>query len=111
VAYDEALAERIRPIIGVRSNVSERNMFGGLAFMVGDHMALCVTDDELLVRVDREDADRVLAEPHVRVFDMTGRPMRGFVVVDAEGIAEDAELAKWVDAGADFASSLPPKAA
>jgi TfoX/Sxy family transcriptional regulator of competence genes len=111
MAYDHALAERIRPIIGVRSNVREQNMFGGLAFMVGDHMAICVTEEELLVRIDREDADRVLAEPHVRAFEMGDRTMRGFVLVDAEGIADDADLAQWVDAGADLASSLPPKAA
>ena len=109
MAHDEALAERVREILGVRPRVSERRMFGALAFMVGDHMACAVTGEELLVRVDPEDAERALAEPHVRRFDMTGRPMRGFVVVGSQGIADTEALTRWVDAGADHATSLPPK--
>jgi hypothetical protein len=111
MAYDEALADRIRPVIGARSDVTERKMFGGVAWMVGGHMAVGVIGEDLMVRLDPADGDRALSEPHVRPFDMTGRPMRGFVVVDAEGIAGDAELSRWIDAGADLAASLPPKPA
>ena len=110
MAYDEELAERIRPVIGVRADVTERKMFGGIAWMLGGNMAVGVLGDELLVRLDHDDADRALTEAGVRVFDFTGRPARGMVVVAGERVAEDAELAQWVDAGADHAASLPPKA-
>jgi TfoX/Sxy family transcriptional regulator of competence genes len=110
VAYDDALADRVRDAIGIRSGVSERKMFGALAWMIGGHMACGVLDDELLVRLDREEVERAVAEPHVRPFvTPTGQAMRGFVVVAPEGLTEDDQLARWVDAGADHAGSLPPK--
>ena len=109
MAYDEALADRIRPLLGARSDVTERKMFGGIGWMIGGNMAVGVMGDELLVRLDHEDADRALTEPGTRVFDFTGRPARGMVVVSGERVAEDAELATWIDAGADHAASLPPK--
>jgi TfoX/Sxy family transcriptional regulator of competence genes len=110
MAYDEALADRVRDVVGVRAGVAERKMFGALAWMIGGHMACGVLGDELLVRLDREEAERALAEPHARQFETAqGRPMTGFVVVGAAGIAEDDALASWVDAGADHAASLPPK--
>ena len=110
MAYDEALAERVRGVIGGRSDVTERRMFSALAWMVGGHLACGVLGDELLVRLDREEAERALAEPHVRRFENAqGRPMGGFVVVGAEAIADDDALAEWVDAGADHAASMPPK--
>lgn len=110
MAYDDALADRVRDVIGIRSGVSERKMFGALAWMIGGHMACGVLDDELLVRLDREEAERAVAEPHVRPFvTPRGQAMGGFVVVAPEGLAEDERLARWVDAGADHAGSLPPK--
>ena len=110
MAYDEALADRVRDVVGVRPGVEERKMFGALAWMIGGHMACGVLGEELLVRLDREEAERALAEPHVRQFaNAQGRPMGGFVVVGAAGVAEDDALAAWVDAGADHAASLPPK--
>ncbi len=110
MAYDEVLAERIRELLGPREAVSERKMFGGIAFMVGGNMACGVSSSgELIVRLDPEEYEQALAEPHARVFDLTGRPMRGWILVAAEGSAADEELAGWVDAGADFAASLPPK--
>jgi len=109
VAFDEELGERVRELFGGAPDVVERRMFGGLAFMVAGHMACGVMGDDLLVRVARADYDAVLALPHVRQMDFTGRPMRGFVVVDAEGVAEDAELASWVDRGVDVAGNLPPR--
>ena len=110
MAFDEALAERIRPVIGARSAVTERRMFGGIAWMLGGHLAVGVVGDELMVRVDPEDGERALGEPHVRAFDMSGRPMRGFLLVAPEALDDDAELARWIDVGADHAASLPPKA-
>lgn len=109
MAYDEALADRIRDAIGVRSGVTERKMFGGIAWMVGGNMACGAIDDRLIVRLDPDEAERALSEPHVGPFDATGRPMRGFVTVGPEGVADEAELVRWVDCGADHAASLPPK--
>jgi hypothetical protein len=109
MAYDEALAERVRAIIAVRSDVTERKMFGGIAWMLGGNMACGVLGEDVLVRLAHDDADRALAEPNTRVFDMTGRPARGMVVVDGGSVTADADLARWIDAGADHAASLPPK--
>jgi TfoX/Sxy family transcriptional regulator of competence genes len=109
MAYDETLAERAREVISVRGEVREQKMFGGIAWMVAGNMACGVLGDELIVRLAPEDAERALAEPHTREFDFTGRPMRNIVMVAPEATVDDADLAGWVDAGADFASSLPPK--
>jgi TfoX/Sxy family transcriptional regulator of competence genes len=109
VAYDEALAERVKSLIAGRDAVVERKMFGGIAWMLSGNMAVGVLGDELLVRLDPQDADRALAERHVRQFEMGGRASRGFVLAGDEAIASDDGLARWVDAGADYASSLPPK--
>lgn len=109
MAFDEALADRVRDVIAGREAVSERKMFGGIAFMFGGNMGVGVLGEELMVRLGSEDAERALAEPHARPMDFTGKPMKGMVFVAPEGIADDAALAGWVEAGADFAASLPPK--
>ena len=109
MAYDGELAERVSAMIGFREGVTERKMFGGIAWMVQGNMACCVLGQEVLVRLGDEDSARALAEPHTRRFDMTGRPMRGFVMVGGQAVEHDDELRAWVDAGADYASSLPPK--
>ena len=109
MAYDEQLAERIRGALRGRDSVTERKMFGGIAFMVGGNMAVGVIRDDLMVRIGQDAHDEALAQPHVRVMDFGHRPMKGMVYVGPEGVASDSELAHWVDAGADFAASLPPK--
>ena len=109
MAYDEALAERIRAMLAGRDDVSERKMFGGLTFMVSGRMACGVVRDELMVRVGDAAHDAAIAEPHVRVMDFTNKPMRGFLYVGAAGIATDEGLRRWVDQGADYAASLPVK--
>lgn len=109
MAFDEALAERVREALVGRAEVSERRMFGGIAFMLAGHMAVGIVGDDLMVRLDPEEAERALAESHVRPMDFTGRPAKNMVFVDSEGTAPDEDLAAWVDAGADYASSLPPK--
>lgn len=109
VAYSEELAERIRAVIEVRQGVTERKMFGGVAWMVNGNMACGVIGEDLMVRLDREDAEAAQAEAHVGPMEFTGRPMRGFVVVTPEGFESDSELSHWVEAGADFAESLPAK--
>ena len=109
MAYEEALAERVREVISLRTDVTERKMFGGIAWMVAGNMACGVLGDEVIIRVGPESYERALAEPHTREFDFTGRPSRGIVVVAPEAIAADDALAGWVDAGADFAMTLPTK--
>ncbi len=109
MAYDEQLAERIRDAISAREAVTERKMFGGIAFMVGGNMAVGVVGEDLMVRLGPEEGEKALAEPSVRPMDFTGKPMKGFILVSPAGIESDEELAGWVDAGADFAASLPPK--
>src|SRR4051794_38377510 len=109
MAYDEVLAERVRELITLRGDITERKMFGGIAWMLGGNMACGVIGDELIVRLDPEDAERARAEPHTRPFDFTGKPMRNMAMVAPDGTAADSDLAGWVDAGADFAASLPPK--
>jgi TfoX/Sxy family transcriptional regulator of competence genes len=109
VAYDEALADRVRELISVRGEVREQKMFGGIAWMLDGNMACGVVGDDLLVRVGPEDTDRALAEEHTRPFEMGGRTSRGFVLVAPDGTNDEGDLAGWVDAGADFAASLPPK--
>jgi hypothetical protein len=109
MAYDEDLAERIRELISLREDVTERKMFGGIAWMLAGNMACGVIGDELVVRLEHGEAERALGEPNTRPFDFTGRAMRGFVVVGPAGIESDSDLASWVDAGADRALALPPK--
>ena len=109
MAYDERLADRVREVLALRGDVSERRMFGGIAFMLGGNMACGVLGEELIVRVGPDEYERALAEPHAREFDFTGRPTRGMVVVGTAGIEAEEALAGWVDAGADFAATLPAK--
>ena len=109
MAYDEALADRVRDVIGVRSGIRERKMFGAITWMLDGNMACGVIGDDLLVRLDPEDCEAALAEKHTRPFEMSGREARGFVIVVGEAVVDDAELARWVDCGGDYAASLPPK--
>jgi TfoX/Sxy family transcriptional regulator of competence genes len=109
MAYDEGLADRIRDLLSARDDVTERKMFGGIAFMVAGNMAVGVSGDELMVRLDPADSEKALTEEGVRVFDMTGRPMRGWILVSPERTADEAGLSEWVETGADYAASLPAK--
>jgi hypothetical protein len=109
MAYDENLADRVRTQLAGVDGVVEKAMFGGLAFLVAGNMAVGVAGDDLMVRVGPAAGDDALARPHTRVFDMTGRPMRGWILVAPEGVAGDRELAGWVERGVAFARSLPPK--
>lgn len=109
MAFDEDLAERVRELLSVRAGYSERRMFGGIGFMLQGNMAVGVIGDDLMARVGAAAHDEALARAHVRQFDMTGRPMRGWVVVDAAGLADEVDLVDWVERGAAYAESLPPK--
>ncbi|MFE2431901.1 TfoX/Sxy family protein [Streptomyces sp. NPDC059373] len=109
MAYDEGLAERIRERLGADPGVTEKRMFGGIAFLYRGNMAVGVTGDDLMVRVGPDATDAALARPGARIFDMTGRPMRGWVVVAGSAVAEDDALGAWIDEGHAFAATLPPK--
>ena len=109
MAYDEVLAERVRLQLASREGVSERRMFGGLCFMLHGNMALGIDKDRLMVRVGAEGYESALQRPHARPMDMTGRPMKGFVVVPPEGLQDCKNFRGWVEQGVDFALSLPPK--
>ncbi len=108
--YDHDLADRVRAVLPDGAAVTERQMFGGLAFMLGGHMFCGVVKDTLMLRLGPEAAGRALGQPHVRPMDFTGRPMKGMVFIDPAGLQGDA-LRRWVDAAADYARGLPRKPA
>ena len=109
MAYDEGLAQRIREALGELPGLVEKKMFGGIGFMVQGNMACGVNKDDLIVRVGAERYEEALAEPHTKPFDMTGRPMRGWVMVSADGYESDDALKSWVQQGVQFALTLPSK--
>jgi hypothetical protein len=108
MAYDERLAERVRDVLAGTPDVSERKMFGGLAFMVGGHMACGIARDELMLRLGAAGAENALRRAHVRPMDFTGRPLTGMVFVAQEGVRGVA-LRRWVEAAVAFVRTLPPK--
>jgi TfoX/Sxy family transcriptional regulator of competence genes len=112
MAYDEELADRIRELIGDQPRVSEQRMFGGLAFLVGGHMAVAASrEGGLLVRADAARGEKLIASGAARAMEMRGREMRGWLRVDAAAVRTMRQLARWVDLGTEHAASLPPKAA
>ncbi|MBE9554619.1 MAG: TfoX/Sxy family protein [Proteobacteria bacterium] len=109
MAYSEDLASKIRQALAPRADVMERKMFGGLAFMLRGNMCCGVVGDMLMLRLGNEGAAEALGEPHVKPMDFTGKPLKSMVYVGPEGIASLEDLHGWVNRGADFAATLPPK--
>jgi len=109
MAYDATLAVRVRKALGRKSGRTEKKMFGGLAFLLNGNMCCGILGSDLMLRLAPEAAQRALREPNTRVFDMNGRPMKGWIVVTAKGLATGDALKRWVGAGAAFAATLPPK--
>lgn len=109
MAYNEKLAERIRRQLSERKHVTERKMFGGLAFLVRGHMCCGIVGNELMVRVGPEAYDAALKEKHARPMDFTGKPMRGMLYVAAPDIATSKRLGKWIERGLQFVLALPEK--
>ncbi len=109
MAYDENLAERVLGVLGGKPDLTQRKMFGGLAFMLRGNLACGVMKSDLMVRVPKDDYEAMLTRPHVREMDFTGRPMRGWVVVGPKATNDDKTLREWVETGAAYALSLPPK--
>ena len=109
MAYDEGLAQRIRELLAGQQGVSERRMFGGIAFLLEGNMAVGVLEDSLMVRVGPDAYDGLVRRPHARKMDFTGKPMRGFVYVAPDGLESDADLHRWIGHGVAYACSLPRK--
>ncbi len=109
MAFDERLAERIRGSLGRRKGLAEKQMFGGIAFLLNGNMCVGVHKSELIVRLAPEETDAALARAHTRRFDLTGRPMKGWILVEQAGLKTEAKLSKWVQVAAKYAGSLPTK--
>lgn len=109
MAYDEELAARIRNRLDDPLGVSEKKMFGGVAFMVYGNMSVGIVGRVLMVRLGQAEYEKALKEPFVRPMDFTGKPLKGFVYVDPEGIETDKQLDGWLDRARAFVSTLPPK--
>ena len=115
MAYDVQLADRLRDLVEVEAEgaeVTEKKMFGGLAFLVGGHMAVAASSQGgLLLRCAPEETDALVASDPGRTgrFEMRGRAMEGWLRVDGEAVATDDELRRWVDVGVDYTRGLPPK--
>ena len=106
---DNALVGRIRPLLSQLPGYLERNMFGGVCFMINGNMCVGTWKDSLIVRLEREKHEETLAEPHTKPADIAGRIMKGWALVEPEGIASEDDLATWVACAADYAASLPAK--
>jgi TfoX/Sxy family transcriptional regulator of competence genes len=110
MAYDEELADRIRALLGDRAAVAEKKMFGGLAFLVGGNMAIAASGQGgILVRVDPEKSDELVATTPAKPMEMRGREMAGWLRVGGPDVAEDSALKEWVERGTAYAASLPQK--
>ena len=109
MAYDEGLAERLRASLESHQDITEKKMFGGLAFMSRGHMFVGIVGDLLMVRVGPAYYEQALSRPFVRAMDFTGKPMKGYVFVDHPGFVEDSELSEWVQRCHNFVQMLPPK--
>ena len=108
MAYDLKLAERIRSKLD-EFPFEEKKMFGGVGFLLNGNMACGVNKDNLIVRIDPEKQNTLLKKPHAKPFDLTGKPMNGWLVVEAEGVKTDKQLSTWVKEGVEFATTLQPK--
>jgi TfoX/Sxy family transcriptional regulator of competence genes len=110
MAYDEELAERIRSLVGNRAGLTEKRMFGGLAFLIGGNMAIAASGQGgILVRVDPDESEKLVASTPAEMTEMRGRTMAGWLGVDTADVADDGALAGWVERGTAYAASLPPK--
>ena len=109
MAFSEALAERIRQRLARRKNVEEKKMFGGVGFLLNGNLLVGVWKDSLIVRLDPEEGDEALKDPHVKAFDITGRPMKGWVLVEPAGFEDDDQLSAWVQRATKFVKTLPAK--
>jgi hypothetical protein len=109
MAFNEALAERIRQGLARRKGIEEKKMFGGIGFLLHGNMLVGVWKDSLIVRLGPEEGDEALKEPHVKEFDITGRAMKGWVLVEPGGVELDDQLNGWVQRAVRFVGRMPKK--
>ena len=109
MAYDHGLADRVRSILDRRPRFSEKNMFGGICFMIGGNMCCGIVKTDLMIRLTADEAARGLRQPHTRPMDFTGKPMKSMLYISPEGCDADADLQAWVESAYTFACSLPAK--
>ena len=109
MAYSESLASRIRDVFARRRGITEKKMFGGVGFMLYGNMCVGVRQTSLILRLGPEQAAAALNEPNVVEFDVTGRPMKGWAMVEAEGVETDGQLRGWIDRAVEFVETLPRK--
>ena len=109
MAFSETLAGRIRQQLARRKNVEEKKMFGGVGFLLGGNLLVGVWKESLVVRLGPDEGEEALKEPHVKEFDITGRPMRNWVLVEPAGVEDDDQLAGWIGRAVKFVGSLPAK--
>src|SRR5438105_1262029 len=109
MAFNEALAERIRQRVARRKNVEEKKMFGGIGFLLNGNMLVGVWKDSLIARLGEEQADDALKEPFVKEFDITGRPMKGWVLVAPEGTEDDERISDWIQQAVKFVGKMAAK--
>lgn len=109
MAYDETLAGRIRDVLASQTDVAEKKMFGGVGFLLNGNMLVGVWNDSLIARVGLEACEKALSQPHVRIMDFTGKPMRGWLVIEPVGIDRDAQLKGWIKQALTFVATLPAK--
>src|ERR1700761_1029274 len=109
MAFDEALAQRIRQALTRKKGITEKKMFGGIVFFLNGNMLVGVWKDSLIVRLGDEQGQKALLDPHVKVFDITGRPMKNWVLVEPAGVNNDESLKGWVERATKFVKTLPAK--
>lgn len=109
MAFSEELAMRIRDAVAGRRSLLEKKMFGGVGFLLHGNMLVGVWKDSLIVRLGPDAYDDALLEPHVREFDITGKPMKGWVMVEPEGVRDDEPLKVWIERATKFVKTLPKK--
>ena len=111
MAYDERLAEKLRGVLRSKPDITERKMFGGLAFLSRGYMFIGISGSALMARIGPEHYEEALARSYVRVMDFTGKPMKGYVFVDPPGLERDRDVSDWAERCHGFVQSLPPKKA
>jgi TfoX/Sxy family transcriptional regulator of competence genes len=109
MAFDQGLAQRIREQLAATGGVTEKQMFGGIAFLVDGNMCVGVIGEELIARVGLDATDAALERPGSRLFDFSGRPMKGWITVAPDALEDDDALAGWIDDALGFVRTLPPK--
>ncbi len=109
MAYSDSLARRVRDLVARRRGITEKKMFGGVCFLRNGNILVGVWKDSLIARLGPDQGDKALTEPHFVEFDITGRPMKGWVMIESDGVESDERLNDWIQRAEEFVSTLPKK--